>query len=56
MMLLELYGEFVGGSEELEKCVRMLHRRVRTEVERAQAASQTGGMVGLLLAGRGVAA
>jgi U3 small nucleolar RNA-associated protein 15 len=56
MMLVELYGEFVGGSEELEKCVRMLHRRVRTEVERAQAASQTGGMVGLLLAGRGVAA
>lgn len=56
MLILELYGEHVGQSEELERGVRALHRRVRGEVERAQAAVQTGGMVGVLVAGQGVTA
>jgi len=56
MLLVELYGEHVGGSEELERGMRSLHRRVRTEVERAQTAVQTGGMLGMLMAGRGVTA
>jgi U3 small nucleolar RNA-associated protein 15 len=49
--LLDLYAEFVGGSKELEDGFRLLHRRVRQEVERAQMATQTGGMLGGLLVG-----
>lgn len=54
MLLVELYGEHVGASEELEAAVRGLQRRVKKEVERAQAAVQTGGMLGMLMAGRRV--
>jgi U3 small nucleolar RNA-associated protein 15 len=49
--LLDLYAEFVGGSAELEAGFKTLHRRVRQEVERAQMATQTGGMLGSLLVG-----
>ncbi|RYP19498.1 hypothetical protein DL765_003338 [Monosporascus sp. GIB2] len=51
MHLLDLYAEFVGGSAELEAGFKTLHRRVRQEVERAQVATQTGGMLGSLLVG-----
>ncbi len=51
MLLIELYGEHVGQSAELESMIRILHRRVRTEVERGQAAVQVGGMMGVLSAG-----
>lgn len=49
--LLDLYAEFVGGSAELEAGFRTLARRVRQEVERAQVATQTSGMLGSLLVG-----
>ncbi|KAH6655504.1 WD40-repeat-containing domain protein [Truncatella angustata] len=51
MHLLDLYSEFVGGSKELEDNFRLLHRRVRREIETAQMATQTGGMLGGLLVG-----
>lgn len=52
LILLDLYSEHVGGgSNELDEGFRALHRRVRTEVERAQQACQTSGMLGMLMAG-----
>lgn len=51
MHLLDLYAEFVGGSKELEDNFRLLHRRVKREIETAQVATQTGGMLGGLLVG-----
>jgi U3 small nucleolar RNA-associated protein 15 len=51
MHLLDMYAEFVGDSKELEDSFRLLHRRVRQEVERAQMATQTGGMLEGLLVG-----
>ncbi|KAI1845114.1 hypothetical protein JX265_002801 [Neoarthrinium moseri] len=51
MHLLDLYSEFVDGSNELEDSFRLLHRRVRREIETAQMATQTGGMLGGLLIG-----
>ncbi|KAI0472594.1 WD40 repeat-like protein [Xylariaceae sp. FL0804] len=49
--LLSLYGGYVAASPALEAGFRTLHRRVRQEVERAQMAAQTGGMLGSLLMG-----
>ena len=43
--LLDLYGEFVGGSAELADGFRMLRMRVNREAEKAQMACQTGGML-----------
>ncbi|KAI0134690.1 WD40-repeat-containing domain protein [Xylariales sp. AK1849] len=51
MHLLDLYAEYVGGSKELEDSFRLLHRRVRREVETVQIATQTGGMLEGLLIG-----
>lgn len=51
LLLLDLYAEHVGGSRELEENIRTLHRRVRAEVERAQQACQTGGMMEMLMVG-----
>ena len=51
IVLLDIYSEHVGGSPELESNVRLLHRRVRTEVERSQQACQTGGMLQMLMVG-----
>jgi U3 small nucleolar RNA-associated protein 15 len=52
LLLLDLYSEHVGGgSPELDEGFRTLHRRVRTEVERAQQACQTSGMLDMLMAG-----
>ncbi|KAI1270235.1 WD40 repeat-like protein [Xylariaceae sp. FL1019] len=47
--LLDLYVEFSDGSEELANGFRVLHRRVRMEVDRAQVAVQTRGMLESLL-------
>ncbi|KAI2625829.1 WD40 repeat-like protein [Hypoxylon sp. NC1633] len=47
--LLDLYAEFVDGSAELQVGFKTLHRRVRLEVERAQMATHTDGMLGTLL-------
>lgn len=48
LLLLDLYSEHVGGSEELERAFKDLHKRVRREVEGAQQAIQTQGMLQLL--------
>lgn len=49
--LLDLYSEFVGGSAELHEGFRILHRRVKREVETAQVACQTSGMLESLTVG-----
>ncbi|KAJ2898543.1 hypothetical protein MKZ38_003834 [Zalerion maritima] len=49
--LIDLYAEHCPGSQELEEAFRTLCRRVKMEVERAQVAVQTGGMVETLVLG-----
>ncbi|KAJ6790004.1 hypothetical protein PWT90_03793 [Aphanocladium album] len=49
--LLDLYAEYADASAELADGFKTLHRRVRTEVDRAQVASQTGGMLDSLILG-----
>lgn len=49
--LLDLYGEFVGASAELADAFRVLRVRVNKEVERAQMACQTSGMLESLIMG-----
>jgi len=51
LVLLDIYSEHVVDSPELERGIRILHRRVRTEVERAQQACQTKGMLEMLMTG-----
>lgn len=51
LLLLDLYSEHVGGSPELESMIRVLHRRVRIEVERSQQACQVRGMMQMLMCG-----
>ncbi|RFU74345.1 hypothetical protein TARUN_7904 [Trichoderma arundinaceum] len=47
--LLDLYAEYVGASAELHQGFKTLHRRVKLEVERAQIACQSGGMLESLM-------
>ncbi|KAG5945150.1 hypothetical protein E4U60_005436 [Claviceps pazoutovae] len=49
--LLDLYAEYTGGSAELHDGFRTLHRRVKSEVENAQVACQTGAMLESLTVG-----
>lgn len=50
--LLDLYAEHVGGSAELATGFKTLRKRVTQEVEKAQVAAQTGGMLeALMIAG-----
>ncbi|KAL6831222.1 WD40 repeat-like protein [Trichoderma afarasin] len=49
--LLDLYAEYVGASAELHQGFKTLHRRVKLEVERAQIACQSGGMLESLMMG-----
>lgn len=50
--LLDLYAEHVGSSEKLAVGFKTLRKRVSQEVEKAQVATQTGGMLeALMLAG-----
>jgi U3 small nucleolar RNA-associated protein 15 len=51
LMLLDIYSEHVGGSSELSQMTKLLHRRVRKEVERSQQAIQTSGMLEMLMVG-----
>jgi len=51
LLLIELYAEFVGGSTELQELFATLYRRVGAEVEKAQVAVQTSGMVESLMMG-----
>lgn len=52
--LLDLYGEFVGGSTELAAGFQFLRNRVMREAEKAQMACQTTGMLESLLVGGAV--
>ncbi|KAF4125780.1 U3 small nucleolar RNA-associated protein 15 [Geosmithia morbida] len=49
--LLDLYAEYSAASAELHDAFRTLHRRVKVEVETAQVACQTGGMLESLTVG-----
>ena len=49
--LLDLYAEYVSGSAELSEAFRTLHRRVKAEVDMAQVACQTSGMLESLTVG-----
>ncbi|PQE05750.1 hypothetical protein CJF31_00004490 [Rutstroemia sp. NJR-2017a BVV2] len=51
MLLMDLYSEYTADSPDLERQFKLLHRRVRQEVERSEQAMQTKGMLDLLLAG-----
>ena len=48
-LILDLYATYMGESNEIDKCVAELHWQVRKEVDRAQQAWQTQGMLGLLM-------
>lgn len=50
MNILDIYSGNLGQSEEIDTQVERLHRRVREEVERAQQAWQTKGMLDMLKA------
>ncbi|KHN96933.1 WD40 repeat-like-containing domain protein [Metarhizium album ARSEF 1941] len=49
--LIDMYAEHVGASPELHESFARLHRRVKSEVRRAQVACQTGGMLESLMMG-----
>lgn len=49
--LLDLYAEYVGGSAQLHKGFRELQSRVKDEVEMAQIACQTNGMLESMMLG-----
>ena len=51
VLIIDLYADHLGQSANIDALVKMLHFRVRREVERAQEACQTKGMLGLLSAG-----
>jgi len=51
LLLLDIYSEHLGNSPELESSIRVMHQRVRTEVERSQQACQMSGMLEMLMAG-----
>ena len=51
LLLLDIYSEYTGDSPELLSSIRLLHKRVRKEVEISQQAIQTKGMLELLMAG-----
>ncbi|KAI9849903.1 MAG: hypothetical protein M1837_000117 [Sclerophora amabilis] len=49
-LLLDLYSVHAGQSPDIDRLIKMFHGRVRKEVERAQQACRTGGMLGMLMA------
>jgi U3 small nucleolar RNA-associated protein 15 len=51
MNLMDLYSKHLGLSTEMAKLVEKLHKRVREEVDRAQQACMTQGMLELLAPG-----
>ena len=48
MNVMDLYSKYLGASEGMAKQVQKLHRRVKEEVQRAQQAGMTKGMLELL--------
>lgn len=53
MLILDIYSEHMGESQEIDQLTGHLHKTVRKEVERSQQAWQTQGMLGMLLSGEG---
>ncbi|KAI9759671.1 MAG: hypothetical protein M4579_002148 [Chaenotheca gracillima] len=49
LQLLDLYSTNAGQSPEIDGLIKTFHGRVRKEVERAQQACQTGGMLSMLM-------
>jgi U3 small nucleolar RNA-associated protein 15 len=49
VLLIDLYSAQVGQSTEIDDLIGRLHNRVRREVERAQQACQTSGMLHMLM-------
>ena len=49
LIILDLYAEHAGESEDMDLLTTRLHKVVRLEVERSQQAWQTQGMVELLI-------
>lgn len=47
--ILDLYASHMGESPAIDTLMARLHKRVRREVERAQQAWQTSGMLGMLM-------
>lgn len=50
-IVLDLYAEHMGESQEIDRLMARLHSAVRSEVERSQQAWQTQGMLGMLAHG-----
>jgi U3 small nucleolar RNA-associated protein 15 len=51
VLVVDLYSAQVGQSSEIDDLINRLHDRVRREVERAQQACQTDGMLHMLMSG-----
>lgn len=49
MLILDLYASHMGESAQIDALMARLHKRVRVEVEKAQQAWQTRGMLGMLM-------
>ena len=49
LLILDLYSSFMGQSKAIDGLTKQLHDQVRKEVDRAQQAWQTQGMLGLLM-------
>ena len=49
LLILDLYSSHMGQSTEIDSLMKRLHQRVRLEVEKAQQAWQTTGMLGMLV-------
>ena len=47
--VLDLYGDMLNQSEEVDSLFSLIHHQVRIEVDRAQQAWQTDGMLNLLI-------
>lgn len=49
MLILDIYAQHMGESPQIDRLMSRLHTSVRIEVEKAQMACQTKGMLGMLL-------
>lgn len=51
MLVLELYAEQLGQSEQIDSLVQRLHDKVRSQVDNSQQACSTQGMLEMIMAG-----
>lgn len=49
MLILDLYSSHMGESQPIDSLMKRLHKVVRSEVQKAQTACQTRGMLGMLI-------